>query len=142
MPGGEDPRPTIDGRRPDTPAGDRHEDRAVVALPQRQWGSSSGTSWPPAAGTAAIAIRGSVRPDVQRHIFGTEAHGLAPLVTELGGERAVITEVARSLAQLPAAGFADGEIVQTEVAVAGVEVSVRGRKVDGVVRVATAFVHQ
>lgn len=91
--------------------------------------------------TTANAIRGSVRPDVQRHIFGTEAHGLAPLVSELGSERAVITAIAQSLAELPESAFVDGEIVQTVVPVADAEVTVRGRKVDGVVQIATAFVH-
>lgn len=86
------------------------------------------------------AILGALRANTMRHIFGNAVHGLGPLVVRLGSERAVMAAVARAMARLPSGTFVAGQIFEVIVRVAGQDVTVRGRVVDGIVRISTMFI--
>lgn len=86
------------------------------------------------------AIMGALRANTMRHIFGKAAHGLAPLVARLGSERAVMAAVARAMARLPAGTFVAGQVFEVTVRVAGQNVVVRGRVVEGIIRISTMFI--
>lgn len=88
----------------------------------------------------ANAILGALRANTLRHIFGKAAHGLAPLVARLGSERAVMAAVARAMARLPAGTFVAGQTFEVIVRVAGYDITVRGRVVDGIIRISTMFI--
>lgn len=88
----------------------------------------------------ANAILAALRANTMRHIFAKVAHGLAGLVARLGSERAVMVAVARAMARLPAGTFVAGQTFEVIVRVAGQNVTVRGRVVDGIVRISTMFI--
>lgn len=70
------------------------------------------------------------------HIFGKEGHDLDPLVEKYGSEEAVVKEMVRGLeGKTPT----DGEYIE-EVNIGGKEVTVKGRVVNGIPRIGTAFI--
>ena len=81
----------------------------------------------------------ATKQNTMRHVFAKAEHGLAPLVTELGGETQVMTAAVNGLrgvaGALPAAGR-----YEVVVMIAGRAVTVRGAVVDGIPRIATMFI--
>lgn len=88
----------------------------------------------------ANAILNAIGPNTMRHIFGKAAHGLAPLVARFGGERAVMTAVARAMSRLPAGTFPASGLFEVIVRVGGQNVTVRGAVVNGIIRIATMWI--
>ena len=88
----------------------------------------------------ANSILAAVRAGTMRHIFGKAGHGLAPLVARLGSERALMAAVARAMAALPPVTFVAGRVFEVAARIAGENVVVRGRVVDGIIRISTMFI--
>jgi hypothetical protein len=89
---------------------------------------------------AAGAVEGetiAVEANKLRHVFGNEGHNLSGLVEHFGSEEATFSAVQRAT-QAGAKGLSD--VFETSVKVAGQNVTVRGRVIDGAVRIGTFFI--
>ncbi len=86
--------------------------------------------------TGPVAVL-QVDPNKLRHIFANTAHNLGTLVEHFGSEEAVFNEVQAAVQsgvrQLT-------EIFETTVSIADQNVVVRGRVIDGIVRIGTFFI--
>ena len=86
----------------------------------------------------ATNVSRSIDPNKLRHIFGEARHGLDPLVTEFGSETAAF-EAIRKATQSAAGSANITGIFEIPVRVGSQTIIVRGRVIEGIVRIGTAF---
>jgi hypothetical protein len=73
-----------------------------------------------------------------RHIFGEARHGLASLVTEFGSETAAFEAIRKATQSAVGSANLTG-IFEITVKVGSQTIIVRGRVIEGIVRIGTAF---
>ncbi len=89
------------------------------------------------AEVAGDAESAAVDANKLRHIFGNAGHNLSGLVEHFGSEESAFNAVQK--ATQGAAGRLS-DVFETTVNVGGQDVTVRGRLIDGVVRIGTFFI--
>jgi uncharacterized protein RhaS with RHS repeats len=88
--------------------------------------------------TKASPASSAIDPNKLRHIFGQARHGLDPLVSEMGSETAAYEAIRKATESAVRSGKLS-DVFETTVRVGSQNIVVRGRVVDGVVRIGTAF---
>ena len=85
-----------------------------------------------------LRVGSPIDPNKIAHVFHKAEHRLAPLVAKFGSEERAYRALLRATEKAVKAGKLGGQF-KVDVTVRGLSVTVRGRVVDGVVRIGTAY---
>ncbi len=117
---------------------------AVAGLPGAAVGA--GTAWivtivvPAGIGPSSQAIRVIVNQNTLHHIFGQARHNLGPLLNLFRGSQIEAYSAVYRATVIAIKRQGITGIFETVVTVGGLNITVRGRVIDGVVRISTFFI--
>jgi hypothetical protein len=93
-----------------------------------------------ASGAAVVGATTKINPNTLHHVFGKASHNLGGLVQAFRGSEEAAYRAVEKAAQFQANAGKIADIFETAVKVGAHTVTVRGRVIDGVVRIGTFFI--
>ncbi len=91
-------------------------------------------------GIGSVIGKGGANANTLHHIFGKSEHNLGPLLERFGGETGAAFEAMKAATESVVKAQGLTGVFETSIQVAGLQVTVRGAVVDGIVRIGTAFI--